>query len=96
MFYKSLLKAFEAGELAVTIEETENSIVITSLKGSALIKLKAIFLSEKERYCLAQTAKYFTKPCDTEEAMQIALKDLIADCDKLLERTQPYLKARTR
>ncbi len=37
MFYKSLLKAFEAGELAINIDDADNSIVVTSLKGSKLI-----------------------------------------------------------
>lgn len=60
MFYKSLLKAFEAGELAINIDDADNSIVVTSLKGSALINLKAKFLTEKERFFLAESAKYFT------------------------------------
>jgi len=96
MFYKSLLKAFEAGELAINIDDADNSIVVTSLKGSALINLKAKFLTEKERFFLAESAKYFTKPCNPEEAMQRALKDLIEDCDRTIERARPYLKPRVR
>lgn len=93
MFFKSLEAAFESGKLGVNIEETDGSVVITSIKGSAFLRLKAKFLTKRERYSLGLLAKYFTKPCDTEESVQRAFKDLIADCDKLIERTKPHLKA---
>lgn len=96
MFYKSLKAAFESEKLGVNIEEADGSVVITGLKGSAFLRLKALFLTKKERYYLALQAQYFSKPCNTEEAVSRALKDLIADCDKLIDQTQPYLKARAR